>query len=1100
MSSYEDFTAFESDALTKKPIDEQTQSTFEFIQQHESLLDKIHTANCETILSKKVDSDIAPIRFFSGSQEKVLPQDILHEQTQDHIRKVLIVFIFLADEIAELRNIAELRFYHPLTMFGQLPLPVVKEGGKADETPFDANVELSKTGRKEKMMGKLVPLLQELSNYIERCYAVLLNLVQQLSALCSPKNPLYRTTFASTHLLSMTHSMGTLLTILITLDAIIQNNETLNESWSAYKSMVAFARSDPSSFNTTAEQLSQFEQMLVNLDQKVLNGDIFRNAIEQDFESLPADIQGVDQLAGMIRVRSNAAFLEAELMHCMKTVLDTSMAVIGTNSELNERVAVVGAVGIYALYRRLLPPNQPPDAKLHKAVWGIQKTLPSVILATNVMWNIGDFITRHAHFDMKKLPEPTNPEAHRRAFLQQFDAQLSQRTAAALAQCKAWLVIAESRIQKFLAHESNPPQVLETYGNILLKGLALAKRVNYLARSALVMHTEMQVPMTKANINDIVRLLEMLKAMENTLRRKDQAVSEFLVQVTRGYAQQIHSLLQPMKLKMETIKKPDYAQMIHYSVLTSLEHLLQSSETYTVSRQKALVLLLEVFLAIPTSIRPEKDSAKITFLVNKIQAMQNYTRDISMALDTSFIYFHTELLPMIIHCIYLTPTECHRLQYVLSVYEDGIKLCQAAIHDDVPSFCINFRSVLRETLQSEIVRPLCRDIETDLRLHTHTKHLDHMQTINPKTENIRPLKPFLDIPKLRVLGILVDIKEEVTHYLDMNFYNLTTVALHDWRTYADMRSLAQEKFQLQLMDNFLPMGSLDQGLDVLQIMRNIHIFVSRFTYNINMQEFVEFRPDKNSKHVNTIKIQSIAASIRQHGLGVLNTTVNFTYQFLSSKFHIFSQFLFDDQIRRILSREHRFYRKHKHDADVNNQYPYERAVEVVKDIRKLGMNEQGKSFLDQFRILVTEIGNALGYVRMVRSASMYYCAEAVKYLPEFEDMISFAEYAGEGRKAAAAAEGGEEGAAAAAASATEDDATFEGAKLSPETVRAAENLDESINTLVRNFGSASDYFKILVNVFQTVLLDNNSNTDHLKNFYIIGKCMVAVHVAVLRAF
>ena len=33
--------AFETDAITKKPIDEQVQATFAFIQQHELLLDKI---------------------------------------------------------------------------------------------------------------------------------------------------------------------------------------------------------------------------------------------------------------------------------------------------------------------------------------------------------------------------------------------------------------------------------------------------------------------------------------------------------------------------------------------------------------------------------------------------------------------------------------------------------------------------------------------------------------------------------------------------------------------------------------------------------------------------------------------------------------------------------------------------------------------------------------------------------------------------------------------------------------------------------------------------------------------------------------------------
>ena len=103
-----------------------------------------------------------------------------------------------------------------------------------------------------------------------------------------------------------------------------------------------------------------------------------------------------------------------------------------------------------------------------------------------------------------------------------------------------------------------------------------------------------------------------------------------------------------------------------------------------------------------------------------------------------------------------------------------------------------------------------------------------MQSTNPKDNNERPLKPFLDMAPLHILGVVVSIHDEVRHYLDRTFYNLTTVALHDWRTYSDMRSLAKEKYGVVLLDNYLPMGSLDQGLDVLQIMRNIHVFVGRF--------------------------------------------------------------------------------------------------------------------------------------------------------------------------------------------------------------------------------------------------------------------------------
>jgi len=40
-------------------------------------------------------------------------------------------------------------------------------------------------------------------------------------------------------------------------------------------------------------------------------------------------------------------------------------------------------------------------------------------------------------------------------------------------------------------------------------------------------------------------------------------------------------------------------------------------------------------------------------------------------------------------------------------------------------------------------------------------------------------------------------------------------------------------------------------------------------------------------------------------------------------------------------------------------------MDFTKEIRKLGIIDN-KSFLDKFRMLITEIGNALGYVRMLR--------------------------------------------------------------------------------------------------------------------------------------
>jgi hypothetical protein len=40
--------------------------------------------------------------------------------------------------------------------------------------------------------------------------------------------------------------------------------------------------------------------------------------------------------------------------------------------------------------------------------------------------------------------------------------------------------------------------------------------------------------------------------------------------------------------------------------------------------------------------------------------------------------------------------------------------------------------------------------------------------------------------------------------------------------------------------------------------------------------------------------------------------------------------------------------------------PQDRAMKFIRAVRQLGVTEAGSSFLDQFRLLITEIGNALG--------------------------------------------------------------------------------------------------------------------------------------------
>lgn len=360
----------------------------------------------------------------------------------------------------------------------------------------------------------------------------------------------------------------------------------------------------------------------------------------------------------------------------------------------------------------------------------------------------------------------------------------------------------------------------------------------------------------------------------------------------------------------------------------------------------------------------------------------------------------------------------------------------AAVSDCASISKDKFNVSTHNHLKNHLLGPLNQVIETNLRLQTHS-HLQ-LPSNNPQMLCFKKLLP------ARLNDGYISIKTEVEHYLSNMFYNLITVVLHDWKTYGEMRRLALLQYSLSTVDDSLPMQTLEQGLDVLEIMRNIHIFVGKYLYNLNNQVFVE--EWSNNKHLNTINISHVANSIRTHGIGIMNTTVNFTYQFLQNKFYIFSQFMYDEHIKSRLLKDLRFFNDHK--TDLNHMYPYERAEKFNTGIKKLGLNEKGLSYLDLFRKLITQIGNAMGYVRLIRSGGRRCLAEGTCFIPDLKRVDELEDYNHD--------------------------------NLIKKTLDC---LKRDLKSLVDNFEEATEYFKLLVQVFAPVL--RNSQNMHLRNFYII---------------
>lgn len=267
-------------------------------------------------------------------------------------------------------------------------------------------------------------------------------------------------------------------------------------------------------------------------------------------------------------------------------------------------------------------------------------------------------------------------------------------------------------------------------------------------------------------------------------------------------------------------------------------------------------------------------------------------------------------------------------------------------------FLDSFKKYFVDIIRSGIIRPLGQEIESYLRRKSHalTQHTTSIplplqsqaQTqsgvLKGPTLRFAQCLLFIELPGLRILDCVLNIKNEISRYLDRDFYNLVTVSISDSRYYRVMKALACHRLGLGLLETYLPMGSLGQGMDLLEVMHNIDAFVTQYSYNMNMQQFIEFRPSTtaSTKHLNVLTIASIAASVQLHGLGVVSTTVNYTYQHLAEQFNAFSRFLSDDYMQGYLSRENRWFEKHKNEAAVNNTYPHQRAMKFVSDMKRLG--------------------------------------------------------------------------------------------------------------------------------------------------------------------
>lgn len=130
------------------------------------------------------------------------------------------------------------------------------------------------------------------------------------------------------------------------------------------------------------------------------------------------------------------------------------------------------------------------------------------------------------------------------------------------------------------------------------------------------------------------------------------------------------------------------------------------------------------------------------------------------------------------------------------------------------------------------------------------------------------------------------------------------------------------------------------------------------------------------------------------------------------------------------------------------KYPYKWALELAANLKHLA---EGEDYLETIRKRVSQIGNTLGFVRMIKNASLKDNQNLLKYLPKLLDNFTFENVAND-------------------------------LAIGGETHEAVKMFDAAVSLMQQQGEDANDYMRKMVATNEG-FTDDNENVAPLKNFY-----------------
>ncbi|CAI4231370.1 unnamed protein product [Auanema sp. JU1783] len=855
------------------------------------------------------------------SNEKVCISSLIPKDTT--VNKCIVVFSQLVEETNKLMCDATERHFPTLLLYSEEAL--------SRENTTESQIITS--------MAKFLPVLLDISSFISRVNEVFRNLLQQLRHFFKLDSSEVKGSGEKTFQ-RVWKALGELLSMLVQMDEIYLSRPITKQHWDVYRKAIESVQHYPSKFNILPEDITPLLSNLVLIEGCIMSGNGLRNCYEQCFGELDEDTTFATRMKDNITTMYQKWEKAAEV-------------------DVPEKRKLMAIVSLTVFYHLHFPK---PSTKLLKTVWASHKKMIAFYLFGDILWSPCAFLLREVG-DINNIVDKKSI-----SLVQNFRDSFTTETfvteaVALLIPANEWVIEISEEFSR--AGKVDAARSLKL-SEFVLRGVRLADTMSKLLKMILYGPRE-SLKLSKKMAFQVFEFIESVKAISLLLHKNWRLLHEAISLASQQWRAHILSMLNKLKIKAREQNDEDKVSALDTAII---------SMASSASRTRLTVCGISLEMAQYDKLLKPVDIAQMEGLLTRIHTLLQPLKLIERGCDCSFIFFQKVLFEIYWDTIYDRIPSDSSLKCFLFAQTDCLSLLSQNGSDE---FYETVQNQLANHMRNGLLVPSCGLVENDLRVLTH-KHLAVAEA--DKTSNIKLgfLRRLLKKPILPLYDKCYDVKEFVENYLETTFYDLTAVSLHDCHTYCKMALLAEERFGLNLISGDLPHHSIDQGLDIKYVILTLQQFTVGFNYCINHQIFVE--KTSPNKTIRVVTSEHMTASLRTHGTGILNTSVNIVYQLLKTKFSILAQFLSDEHIRAQLQRDRRHFAEKK--ESYNHLYPVKRAEKFNKTLEKLGGDEE-ESYMDKLRELVTQVGNALGFVRTMSSAAYAINSQVKEYDVEFED-------------------------------------------------------------------------------------------------------------------